>query len=872
MALVLADRVRDTTTTTGTGTVTLSGTAPTGYQTFGATIGNGNTTYYTINAGSQWEVGIGTYSSTGPTLARTTVLASSNSGSLVDFSTGTKDVFVTYPAEEAVYQDGSTIKAGTAILGVTNGGTGTNTAFTSGSVVFAGASGVYSQDNANLFWDNTNDRLGIGTSSPGAALQINKASGAADLRLSVAGTLYSNIYASSSDANIFSITAIPLILGTNNTERMRIDSSGNVGIGTTSPGQKLDVLGSNGTGFAGISARNNNGNVGIGGIEFGSDATYSKAAIGLVRQNANGQGALVFYNASSTGAANWSTADERMRIDSSGNVGVGTSAPVVRFEVAGSVGTTFSPNIYNTVLSGTDSATSGNAGSGIAFRGYYTGTSYADFAFVSGIKENTTDGNYAGALLFGTRPNGSGGGSMERMRIDSSGNVGIGTAAPATTLDVATGFIQLSSGATARSKLFADASVSTLTAEGARSLVFATNGAERARIDSSGNASIGTTAGLARLRVAAAGAVNAPVLGNVTNYPAFLSNNDPSYGLGIGTSAGDGRVWLQAQRSDSATAYNITLNEAGGNVAIGNSTAAPKFSVTLGTGFAWGGGWNTAAAVFGGNGAGSGSGSGGLGITYDDTDGGTIGPVVPGVAWKQLRLFSDKLVFYTNGATERMRISNNGSVAIGGTGADASLHIQQAYGGYDRLTQISPNTASKNGFNIMSARNSSNADLWWSWGVRNDNVWVLQEGVNYSLNGGLGFYYDSGGQAYKSGGGTWAASSDARIKTNIAPISDAASRIMALKPSSFDYRVPEAHPGRVTDRGFIAQDFEEVYPHSVSESAMVADAEKDLIAEGSKIKAISLNTDFFADLVALVQEQHETINDLRARVAQLEGN
>ncbi len=107
MPLVLADRVRDTTTTTGTGTVTLSGTAPSGYQNF-SVVGNGNTTYYTINAGSQWEVGIGTYSSTGPTLARTTVLASSNSGSLVDFSAGTKDVFVTYPAGESVYQTGST--------------------------------------------------------------------------------------------------------------------------------------------------------------------------------------------------------------------------------------------------------------------------------------------------------------------------------------------------------------------------------------------------------------------------------------------------------------------------------------------------------------------------------------------------------------------------------------------------------------------------------------------------------------------------------------------------------------------------------------------------------------------------------------------
>ena len=99
MAFVLADRVKETTTTTGTGTVTLLG-ASTGFQSF-STIGNTNTTYYTIagQTTSEWEVGIGTYTLSGTTLARTTVIASSNAGALVNFSAGTKDVFVTYPAE-----------------------------------------------------------------------------------------------------------------------------------------------------------------------------------------------------------------------------------------------------------------------------------------------------------------------------------------------------------------------------------------------------------------------------------------------------------------------------------------------------------------------------------------------------------------------------------------------------------------------------------------------------------------------------------------------------------------------------------------------------------------------------------------------------
>lgn len=107
MAFVVADRVKETTTTTGTGTVTLAGAA-TGYQSFSA-IGNSNSTYYTIagQTGSEWEVGIGTYTSSGTTLSRDTVLASSNSGSLVNFSAGTKDVFVTYPSSRVAFGGGS---------------------------------------------------------------------------------------------------------------------------------------------------------------------------------------------------------------------------------------------------------------------------------------------------------------------------------------------------------------------------------------------------------------------------------------------------------------------------------------------------------------------------------------------------------------------------------------------------------------------------------------------------------------------------------------------------------------------------------------------------------------------------------------------
>tara|TARA_R100000742_G_C4252960_1_gene71100 strand:+ start:91 stop:477 length:387 start_codon:yes stop_codon:yes gene_type:complete len=119
MALVINDRVKETSTTTGTGTLNLAG-AQTGFDTFVAGVGNSNTTYYAIyNQGtSEWEVGIGTVTDATPdTLSRDTVISSSNSDSAVTFSAGTKDVFCTLPASKAVYLDASGVPVGAASNG-----------------------------------------------------------------------------------------------------------------------------------------------------------------------------------------------------------------------------------------------------------------------------------------------------------------------------------------------------------------------------------------------------------------------------------------------------------------------------------------------------------------------------------------------------------------------------------------------------------------------------------------------------------------------------------------------------------------------------------------------------------------------------------
>jgi len=140
MALILDDRVKETSTTAGNGVFTLAGAA-TGYQSF-AVVGNGNTTYYCIagQGTAEWEVGIGTYTSSGTTLARTTVLSNSSATqpTALVFSAGTKDVFVTYPSEKSVNLDAS---GNATALGTPVAFTGTNITGTAASLT-AGAATV----------------------------------------------------------------------------------------------------------------------------------------------------------------------------------------------------------------------------------------------------------------------------------------------------------------------------------------------------------------------------------------------------------------------------------------------------------------------------------------------------------------------------------------------------------------------------------------------------------------------------------------------------------------------------------------------------------------------------------------------------------
>jgi hypothetical protein len=240
MALVIKDRIKEVTTTTGTGTVTLGG-ASTGFRSF-ADIGNANTTYYCISGGSQFEVGIGTYTASGTTLSRDTVLSNSlGTTALINFSAGSKDVFVTYPSDKALLGDTSAVSS-----------TGTGSVVLSDSPTITG--------NANLgsaTVDIANPTVNIGQGVVGVGQTVNIAQGG---EAGIVNIGHSEVGFTASTTTIFG----NVILGTNTTDTITFESPTQYTQGITVSSGGINLFGGAANNSS-YSTNNTTGSITIGG-------------------------------------------------------------------------------------------------------------------------------------------------------------------------------------------------------------------------------------------------------------------------------------------------------------------------------------------------------------------------------------------------------------------------------------------------------------------------------------------------------------------------------------------------------------------------------------------------------------------------------
>jgi len=243
MAFVLSDRIKETTTTTSTGTYTLGG-AVSGFETFTANLSNGDTTYYCCTDGTDFEVGLGTFASSGTTLARTTIISSSNSNNAVNWSSGSRDIFCTLPGSKAAFKDGSDNINGTFVGNITGNVTG-NTSGTAATVTGAAQSNITSV--GTLTGLTTSGAINLSQTS-GTAITTSGALSNADL-----GILRAH---AGGDTHGFTIKYMGSRTGNNNSyslfmdnqsgtdvEAMTVFQDGKVGINNTSPSARLDVVG-----------------------------------------------------------------------------------------------------------------------------------------------------------------------------------------------------------------------------------------------------------------------------------------------------------------------------------------------------------------------------------------------------------------------------------------------------------------------------------------------------------------------------------------------------------------------------------------------------------------------------------------------------
>lgn len=321
MTLAVYDRIQQTGTANTTVSFTLSATT-TAYQSFAA-VGNGNTTYYAATDGTNWEVGLGTYSTTGPTLTRTTILSSSNSNTAVTFS-GTVTVWVDLPASKAVYQDASigndatinTIRIGlgggsqansTAFgfqaLNATNTGQNTAIGYTAGKAITSGGNNVFVGQYSGSAVTTANYNTGVGHGALNASnADKNTALGFQALNATTSGQQNTAVGYGANQSN--TIGQQNVVVG-NNAMFAGVTGSNNVAVGNQAMQQSTGVNGMVAVGNGALISTTttlNTGTTNVGTITPGSGyvaGTYTAVALSKI---ATGGGTSVI-NAGSYGTA-----------------------------------------------------------------------------------------------------------------------------------------------------------------------------------------------------------------------------------------------------------------------------------------------------------------------------------------------------------------------------------------------------------------------------------------------------------------------------------------------------------------------------------------------------------------------------------------